>query len=251
MLPYERQQAIFDYIRDRHAASVSELSKRFFISETSIRRDLSRLEHSGLIRKTYGGAVLMQGDNEVISLEARSQVAHEEKGIVAQKASALIRNGQVIFLDSSSTAMMMVPFLSGLSNLSVITNGLKTAAALAAYPQFKVYVLGGLLNTQTFSMCGTLTCQMVQNLHANILFVSPKGVDERGSIYCADEEEAYLRHLMMRNADQTVLLCNHGKLGQRGAFHLCSLSEVNIFVCNETLDPSWESLLKEYRVSPL
>ena len=58
MLPYERQQAVFDYIRDHHAASVAELSQHFYISETSIRRDLIRLERAGLVRKTYGCAVV-------------------------------------------------------------------------------------------------------------------------------------------------------------------------------------------------
>lgn len=251
MLPYERQQAIFEYIRAHHSASVLELSQQFYISETSIRRDLSRLERSGLIRKTYGGAILLQGDNEVISLEARRQVDHEAKLVIARKAAEQIRNGQVVFLDSSSTAMLMVPFLSGLANLSVVSNGLKTASALAAYPQFKVYVLGGLLNTHTFSMCGTLTCQMLQDLHAGILFVSPKGVDKNGNVYCADEEEAYVRHLMMKNSEKTILLCNHSKLGQRGAFHLCTLKEIDTFVCDQTPEEKWLELLRDQDVDLL
>lgn len=239
MLSYERQEAILEYIKQHHSAKVSELSSIFYMSETSIRRDLHKLERAGLIHKTYGGAVLVQGENEVISLAARQQLEHEAKVTIARKAAGLVGNGQVIFLDSGSTALAMVPFLGGLTNLSVITNGLKIAAALAEYPQFKVYVLGGLLNTRALSMRGTLTLQMLKGLYANRLFVSPRGVDSQGNVFCADEEEAAARRMMMELSDETILLCNQKKLGQRAAFRLCGLAEVSAVVCDETPQVDW------------
>lgn len=239
MLSFERQQAILEYIRQHHSAKVSELSSIFYMSETSIRRDLHKLERAGLIHKTYGGAVLVQGDNEVISLEARQQLEHEAKVTIARKAAAMVTNGQVIFLDSSSTALAMVPFLGHLTNLSIITNGLKIAAALADYTAFKVYVLGGLLNTRALSMRGTLTLQMLKGLYANRLFVSPRSVDSMGNVFCADEEEAAARRLMMELSDETILLCNAKKLGQRAAFRLCGLCEVSTIVCDEKPDADW------------
>lgn len=251
MLSVERQQAVYEYICAHHSASVAELSKHFFISETSIRRDLQKLERSGLIHKTYGGAVLVQGDNEVISLEARQQVEREAKAIIAKKAAALVKNGDVIFLDSSSTALLMVPHFSSLTNLSVFTNGLRIANALAEYPQFKVYVLGGLLNSRTFSMCGAITAQQIKGVYANQVFVSPKGVDEKGNIYCANEEEAQVRQMMMELSDHAVLLCSRKKLGQHAAFRLCGLNEVSSFVCEESPDEYWTELLKNSNVDLL
>lgn len=251
MLSAERQKAVYEYICAHHSASVAELSKHFFISETSIRRDLQKLECSGLIHKTYGGAVLVQGDNEVISLEARQQVEREAKTVIARKAAALVKNGDVIFLDSSSTALAMVPHFSSLTNLSVFTNGLQIANALAEYPQFKVYVLGGLLNSRTFSMCGAITAQQIKGVYANQVFVSPKGVDDKGNIYCANEEEAQLRQMMMALSDHAVLLCSRKKLGQHAAFRLCGLSEVTSFVCDDSPDPYWIELLKNSNVALL
>lgn len=251
MLTVERQQAIFEYIRQHHSASVAELSKHFFISETSIRRDLQRLERSGLIHKTYGGAVLVQGDNEVISLEARQQVEREAKAVIARKAASLVKNGDIIFLDSSSTAQLMVPHLSSLSSLSVFTNGLRIANALAEYPHVRVYVLGGLLNSRTFSMCGALTTQQIRGVYANQVFLSPKAVDENGGVYCANEEEAQLRHMMMELSDQTVLLCSRKKLGQHAAFRLCGLSEVSAFICEEPPEGRWLDLMQNHDVRML
>ncbi|MGI6700259.1 MAG: DeoR/GlpR family DNA-binding transcription regulator [Christensenellales bacterium] len=251
MLPIERQQAVFEYIRTHHSASVAELSQHFFISETSIRRDLQKLERAGLIRKTYGGAILVQGDNEVISLEARQQVEREAKAIIAKKAAHMVKNGDVIFLDSSSTALSMVPHLSLLVNLSVFTNGLHIANALGKYPQITVYVLGGLLNGRTSSMSGAFTIRQIKGVYANRVFISPKAVDEKGNVYCADEEEAQIRQMMMELSDNTVLLCSHNKLGQHAAFRLCGLNEVSFFICNEVVDSHWEELLNNNNVGIL
>lgn len=249
MLSADRTQAIYTYIQKQHSASVAELSKQFFISETSIRRDLQKLASLGLIRKTYGGAIVIQGNNEVIALEARQQMERAEKVDIAQKAAAMVKNGNVIFLDSSSTTLSMVPFFSRLSDLSVITNGLQIAAALTKYPQFKIYVLGGLLNNRTFSLCGTLTRQLIGNMHANCAFVSPKGVDSAGHIYCANEEEADVRRMMIELSDQAVLLCSHKKLGQHAAFRLCDLGDITTFVCEQTPEAYWTDMLKEKNVT--
>lgn len=241
MLSLERQEAILNYIRQHHSAKVSELSEQFYMSETSIRRDLHKLERAGLVRKTYGGAVLVQGDNEVISLVARQQVEQEAKTIIARKAASLVSNGQVIFLDSSSTTLSMVPYLSHLTSLSIITNGLKVATALAEFPQFKVYVLGGLLNARALSLRGSLTCQMLKGMYANCLFVSPNSVGEDGGVYCADEEEAAARRMMMELSEQTVLMCSSAKFGQRATFRLCDLSEVSTVICDAPPEAPWFS----------
>lgn len=251
MLAYDRQQAILAYLRQHHSASVTELSQKYFISETSIRRDLQKLERTGLIRKTYGGAVIVQGDNEVIALEARQQMEREAKMTIARKAVKLVQNGDVIFLDSSSTVLAMVPFLSELNSLSVITNGLRIANALTEYPQFKVYVLGGLLNARTFSMRGALTLQMLGNMRANLAFLSPKGLDLCGNVYCADEEEAAARQMMMNLSDRSILLCSLKKMGQHAAFRLCGLEKIQTVLCEAAPDPEWQQLFSQREVSLL
>lgn len=245
MLTIDRQRAVLEYIQEHHSATVTEMSKRFFISETSIRRDLARLEKAGLIRKTYGGAVLVDGNNEVLSLVARQQVESESKIAIARKAAALVSNGQIIFMDSSSTVLSMVPFLSHLQNLSIITTSLKTAAMLMDYPQLKVYIVGGLLNPRTFSISGSLTCQMLGDMYANMFFVSPRGVDESGTVFLTDEEEAATRRMMMKHSNRNILLCSTSKLGQRSAFCMCNLQDINGIVCEAAPAPQWLELFEK------
>ncbi len=109
-------------------------------------------------------------------------------------------------------------------------------------PQFKVFVLGGLLNSRTFSIRGALTCNMLGEMYANVFFLSPRGVDEKGVIFLTDEEETATRRLMMERSDKTILLCSTKKLGQRGPFRMCGLSEVDGIVCECETEQKWQEL---------
>ncbi len=233
----ERQQAILDYLKQNHAASVAELSRLFFISETSIRRDLDKLERSGLLRKTYGGAILLEGGNEVISLDARQQTEREAKANIARKAADCIENGDVIFLDSSSTVLAMAAHLKRFSQLSVATNGLRMACELAELPGVKVFSLGGLVAPHTYSSNGALTLRALGDMRADKLFLSPKGVDD--GIYCADEEETAVRRAMMERSREVYVLCSANKLGRYAAFKLCALEEIDALICDKPLDGEW------------
>lgn len=239
MLPLERREAILEYLKLNHAATVTDLSSRFFVSETSVRRDLDKLERAGYVKKTYGGAILIEGGNSVLSLDARRQTEKEAKTVIAQKAVDLIRNGDVVFLDSSSTALAMAPLLQRFTNLSVITNGVQIAVGLAAYPQLRTYCLGGLVMPNIFSCNGALTRRMLEGMRTDTLFVSPKAVEPDGGVFCADEEEAAVRRLMLEKSDTVVLLCAAKKLGRRAAFHLCDLSEIDTVVSDQVPDATW------------
>ena len=245
MFVIDRQKSVLDYLRINHTASVTDLSQKFFVSETTIRRDLTRLEKSGYLTKTYGGAVLAEGHNSVLALEARLDIEKNEKSDIARKAVSLVKNGDILFLDSSSTSLALVNYLGRLTNLSVITHGLKIASGLAAYPHIKVYLAGGLVTSNLYSCSGVLTCNMLKGMHADKAFVSPRAIDASYRVYCANEEEAFVRHTMMEHCDQTILLCSSKKLNNHAPFYLCSLSEIGTMVCEHNLDKKWTDFFTE------
>lgn len=197
-----------------------------FVSETSIRRDLTRLEKAGLVQKTYGGAILVQGENEVLALNARLEANKEAKILIARKAAAMVTNGSVVFLDSSSTALCMVPFLGRLQSLSVITNGARLAVAFAEYPHVRVYCSGGLLAAHIYSFNGAIAQQALRSMQADMAFVSVKALDPQTGAFCVSEEEAQIRRIMLDNSRRRVLLCSAKKLGNVSTFRLCGLDEI-------------------------
>ena len=251
MLVPQRRDAILEYIKKQHSVSVEELSKMLFISPTSIRRDLTYLAEKGLVRKTYGGAIVVSDENEMLSLDARSATEKEAKGIIARKAISLVRDGDVIFLDSSSTALAMLPYFRNFASLTVITNGAKAALALTEIPSLKVYCTGGRLKPQVYSYTGPIALEMVNQIHADKCFVSPKGLDIELGAFCAGEDEASIRKAMMERSRQTILMCASKKLDKRAAFRLCPMKSIHTIVLDTAPDENWQACFAENGVNIL
>jgi len=248
MLKEERLQAIYEYIHEQKFVHVAELSQAFFISETSIRRDLTKLENSGLIKKTYGGALIKENINDVLPLKARANTAAKAKNVIAEKAKQFIRAGDVIFMDSSSTVLALVPHLKNIPNLTVITHGLKIACDLVEHTKVKVYCLGGLISTHTYSANGMMTIHALQNMRANKFFVSPKGISHSG-VYCASEEEAEIRRIMLEHSDETYLLCSVNKFDQTAVFQLCSLDRIKQIITDEEPEEKWKETFEAKQIN--
>ena len=112
-----REQQILEYLNGKKSAGINELAKLLYTSESSIRRDLKRLETRGLVRRVHGGVILSEYKNEVTPLLLRDSENHIAKETVAQKAAELVKNGDTLFIDSSSTTWRVVKHLKQLKNI--------------------------------------------------------------------------------------------------------------------------------------
>ena len=107
----ERHNKILDILEKRNSASVHYLAQALYVSEPTIRRDLAILQEQGKIRRTFGGAVLSDLINKEVPFALREHENRRAKDEIARMAAKHIRDGQIIFLDASSTASYLTPYL--------------------------------------------------------------------------------------------------------------------------------------------
>ena len=132
MVISERHIMIVEELKKDPTVSVKQLSERLFVSEPTIRRDLTELHNKGIITKVYGGAILnTAAAYREIPFFLRENEKSSAKVEIGRKAAAMVEDGMVVMLDGSTSAYYMVPYLARLNNLTVITSGAKTAVALA------------------------------------------------------------------------------------------------------------------------
>ena len=179
MLEVERFEKIMEYLREKKTAPVNVLAKRLFVSEATMRRDLSELERKGLVKRLHGGAILLDGANQELPLYLRERQNTDAKRIISEKASHHIVEGQTIFLDASSTAQYLIKYFENYQNLTIITNGLKTAQELNSLSH-RIYCTGGLLLHNSSAYVGDFAADFVRNFNADIMFFSSRGVSESG-----------------------------------------------------------------------
>lgn len=248
MFTLERQNAIMELIKTKKTVSVHELSGRFFTSEASIRRDLTSLEKQGLIKRTYGGAILLEGSNVEIPVNVREQEQMDTKTQIAKIAATLIQNQDTIFLDSSTTTGQLTRFLQDKNNLTVVTNGIRAVIGLAELPDVSIYSIGGRLRNHSLSVVGGQAESFSENFWATKLFFSCTGLLDTLGAMDYSSEEAEVRKKIMKNCQTKILLADHTKFGRPAFYKICGFDMIDILITDQKPADDWMELLQKHDI---
>ena len=153
MLAIERRACIKETIQEQKSVAVSDLARRFDVTEETIRRDLKVLESQGVLTRTYGGAFIQGGAINEVDVTLRETSYVDAKRQIAAQCLQLIRNGDSIFLDSSTTALEIARAIRDM-RLTVLTNSLLIADVLSHSESIRLQVIGGVLQPQSMSFLG-------------------------------------------------------------------------------------------------
>lgn len=225
----DRQDTILKIISERNYVSVNDLAKITFTSPSSIRRDLTSLQNKGLVERSHGGVTLPAPAKGVASLPDRMKNNIPAKRLIAKKASALLKDGQNILLDGSSTVSFLLPYIAKLESATLFTNNISTVLT-AIELGIDTHCIGGRSVNGSAALSGTEAYRAVSALKPDILFFSSQSLDENGIISDSTEEENYLRMLMLNSAKQTVFLCDSEKFNRRSVYTLTDLDHVDVAV---------------------
>ena len=225
----ERQTQILHILNDRTFITVRELSSLTFTSESSIRRDLTYLQNNGLVKRLHGGVSTVSPVANVASFYERTQKNVKEKRLIAQKASVLLKAGQTVLLDSSTTATFLLPYIAKHHHMTVFTNNLSTALH-AIELGIQTHCLGGHAINGSAALSGPETFSALSGITADVLFFSSQSLDNQGIISDATEEENYVRKIMLNSAKTRVFLCDSGKFNTGNTYRLCNLDAVDYAV---------------------
>lgn len=233
MIGTERQNEILEYLKQHETISVRKIVENFFVSEATARRDLTALEKSGTVKRVFGGATLLVGADSQVPLFVREREDGEEKADLCERAAVFIREGSVIFIDGSSTARRLVPFLKKFKELIVVTNGLKLAEELSE-TEVKVFLTGGALIKNSYSLAGRDAEKFAEGFNADICFISCKGLSDDGLLTDTSYEETQLRKVFIKNSAFKVALITAGKRGKKYVHTLCSVEELDRVITTPT-----------------
>lgn len=235
MLIKERQNKILEIIRERKYCTVNYLSQQLYVAPITIRRDLATMEHAGLINRCFGGATIPDYENREVPFNIRNQSNFSVKENLAKKAAKLIRAGDVVFLDASSTVSRIAEFLSPDQDLTVITNSTLVAEKLKE-KHIRCYLTGGMPVENSYALVGSIAEHSLSQFYANISFFSSQGIDEDGIVSDQSEMETSLRKLMIKNSQKQYFLFDSSKFGKRFAFKVCSIQDITDHITDLNTD---------------
>lgn len=242
---YEREEKILGILLEKETMTTRELSARLYVSVPTLRRDLIKLEQMGKIVRTHGGAQLLKKSaDQQIPILLREQEQSEAKTLMAQKAVELIRDGDIILLDGSTSACTIIPMLGSFHNLIVITSSAKAAVMLGRMG-IQTICTGGRMITRSLSYAGEDAERTLRRYNADIAFFSCRGLSMDGWLTDNSIEENSLRRCMLRQSKKHVFLCDSSKLGKTYLNNLCHLSEVDALLCEQELPRQLQAMLRK------
>ncbi len=238
MLRLKRQDDLLEILRTQRYATVAELSARLYASPATVRRDLAALTKSGLVIRSHGGAAFRDERSQTLPVEMRTQAHAPEKELIGELAAQQVKDGDVVMLDASSTALYAVRCLGRKQALTVVTNSMR-AAEEAGRQGHRVYVTGGLLLPDSDAFAGEAAEDCLRRFNADVLLFSSAGVRGDGMICDYSEEETRLRRVMFACARRRVFLCDGSKLGRVFPYNLFFVSEADAVLCDRPLPEEW------------
>ncbi len=239
MLNIERVDYIMQELREKRTVYVKDLAERYFVSPSTIRRDLNSLEKEGLVRRTYGGAMLVQHESSEIPFFVRQNENKQEKNVMGMLACQLVRNDQFIFLDSTSTVAHMVKYLRGKESLKVLTTSAEIALDCLDSLSAQVYCTGGWMSSFSRGFVGEAARKRIAEFRPDLLFFSARSLSLEDGITDVNEEDVYMKQQMLRSCREVVFLCDKTKFDKTSYRIICDICKIDYLVTNEKPSELW------------
>jgi DeoR family transcriptional regulator, aga operon transcriptional repressor len=229
-----RRKKILEDIKKKGEVHVGALSKKFDVSEVTIRNDLGHLERKNLLIRARGGAIHSESHVGIDQRLAEKNKIHTvQKIAIGKKAASLIEDGETIIIDSGSTTAEIVKNLSEIRNLNVITNALNIADALLAFPNINVIIPGGYLRQNSMSLVGPLAEKNLSGFYVDKLFLSTDGFDTKQGIFTPNIDEAHLNSIMIEISKDVILVTDSSKFKRKSLAFICKIDKIKTVITDK------------------
>ena len=245
MLSTERRLAINNKIQKEKRLLISDLQKEFNTSVVTIRKDLDFLENKGVLKRVHGGALLNEYIGKNLSIAEKEKIRFKEKERIASFADSLIKEGDIIILDSGFTAVHIARKLKQRSGLRVITNGLNVANEIAESDN-ELIMIGGVFNKETYGNSGKLAENVIKNSVVDKLFLGVNGIDFEVGITAYNHMEAELNKLMIEVARETIIIADASKFGKRQMGFISDFDKIDRIITDKSLDKKYIEQAKSF-----
>jgi DeoR/GlpR family transcriptional regulator of sugar metabolism len=236
LLKEERQQLILETLRNNRQVTVAELSRRFDVSEVTVRRDLREMAEQGMVRRAHGGAVAATPAPPEPPVVQRMIQAESCKECIGRAAAALVSDGESVFIGSGSTATYVARYLTDHKDLTVVTNALTIAIELAAAEGVTVVVTGGMMRDSELSLIGHITEQSLREVRVDKVIMGMRAISLEEGMTNDYLPEVMTDRTIIEMAPELILVADHTKFGKVASAYVAPIERATALVTDAQTD---------------
>ena len=245
MLAKERQLNIRKLMNEKGSVTTAELTKLYDVSIETIRKDLLDLESQGYLSRVHGGAIKVDNVKPFFDFQRRTTEYSEQKARLTKRAIEFISEGDVIGIDTGSTALFLAAAIKAtFTDLTVVTHSLDVFNELHGFKNFKVILCGGHLLEDERAFCGSLTLGMMENLRVQKAFVFPTGVSAADGLTDYQYDLLPIQKQYIRSAETVYILADSSKFQKKALYKFSDMKREYIYITDDDLS---EELADLYR----
>ncbi|MGJ7094576.1 HTH-type transcriptional regulator UlaR [Vibrio hannami] len=239
----QRHNSILSLLDEKQSIQVSTITETFKVSPATARRDLTKLDEMGKLKKVRNGAEKIEFSRKVWSpLNAENTENYRQKTAIAEKAAALCDKGDSVVINCGSTAFMLGQELCG-ENIKIITNYFPLASYLIEQDHEFVIITGGQYN-KSKNIFLNPTPEFSRTYAGHWMFTSGKGLTEQG-LYKTDMLTAVVEQQMLEQVGKLVVAVDSSKVGQRSGMMFCPATKIDIVITGKDADENVVRGLRE------
>lgn len=245
----KRIDLIEEYILSEKSVSLDTLCDKFQVSKNTVRRDIDELVNRGSVKKVYGGvkSTASESTQKLLPYEQRHTSLMHEKEAICRAAADFVNDGDVIYLDTGTTCLPMVEYLSGRA-CTILTNSLQVYIKAIPYPNLQIISLPGTLKRETLSFVGSDIVEYLDTFNIQKAFMTSTGISLESGLTNASMEEYYIKKAVIKNSHTRLLLCDHTKFGRVSLMTYSSLLDVQHIITDAEPEKPYRTFCIENKI---
>lgn len=224
-----RLKEIENYMKLHQMASFETLAEAFDVSINTVRRDIAQLTTDGVLRKIHGGVAYEEHNEDTVAFQLRSIKLPEEKKSIGKLAASLISEGDIIFVDSGTTTLQLMPYIKDM-RVTILTNNLNLVTMASGSPNIDLICTGGKLYNKTSSFIGMQAIQCIRAFNIQKAFMAATGLSIRSGCTNSSSLENEIKRAVVEMSERVYLMADHSKYDVVSLMTFCGLSDLSGFV---------------------
>ena len=238
----ERYNEILNRIENEGRVTVKELSKEFKVTEDCIRKDLRELEMRQKLKRVYGGAIGLRTHNDIKPIDERKNINVEMKRKIARNAVDIIKEGEIIFLDTSTNNLEIAKVIKECNmKLVIVTNMIEIIFELRKCSNIKTICVGGQFNTEVGAVVGAAADRYIKSFTFDKAFIGACGINkETGFISTTSLEDGNTKKTIIECSNKSYLVTEKEKFNYDEFYRFAKLEDIAGIITEDEIMVSFE-----------
>lgn len=245
-----RIKKIVETVKLRQGVSVKELAEMTNVTDMTIRRDVSQLSKTGVVKLVSGAVVPdrqidIVSDSEKYELDIQKEKRIQEKNQIGQMAASLIDPGDVVYIDIGTTTSNIIPYIPEETPVTIVCCTMNALMEAKKKKTANLILTGGTYRADLQMFESKEGEELLRRTRITKAFISAAGVNEKLGVTCIRDCEIGTKTAALHGALEKILVVDSSKFELVKPAFFTDLERFDTIVTDHGIPDKWKQILEK------